>query len=72
VENPARGKIQKIYFPNSVADSEQAYYTVGTTCDEIREINKNGEMALVGWLQVIKDGSVIAEIKESVCDLFFI
>lgn len=27
-------------------------------------------MAGIAWFQIIKDGKVIAEIKESVCDIF--
>lgn len=62
--------IKSIAYPNTVADRDKSFYKVGTNCDKIVEINKNGEMALLTWLQVIKDNKVIAEIKESVCDVF--
>ena len=63
-------KIREIRFPNTVNDSDQVCYSVDHSCDEILEITKNGELASVGWFQIIKDGEVIAEIKESVCDIF--
>lgn len=39
--------------------------------DEIRRVQKNGEMATVEWFEIVKDGEVIAEIKESVCNVLY-
>jgi hypothetical protein len=33
-------------------------------------ITKNGEMGLINWIQVINHGEVIAEIRESNCNLY--
>jgi len=63
--------IRKISFPNTIADYEQADYVVGNNCDEIKLIQKNGEMAGIGWFEIRKENEVIAEIKESVCNIYY-
>lgn len=69
--------ISCIELPNTVEDEAKTYYTVKTedepngNVDEIRPIMKAGEMSGVQWFQVIKDGHIIAEIKESVCNVYF-
>ena len=55
--------IQEIRFPNNVEGQQQSIYRVGLSCDEIRNIAKSGEMALIGWFAIIKNGKIIAEIK---------
>jgi hypothetical protein len=71
------GKIFSIEHPNTGAPDERGYYSINDKlkyakkCDEIQRIEKAGEMAMVGWLQVIVNGEVIAEIKESVCDIYY-
>ena len=62
--------IQKIQFPNTCCGYETSSYTVGKNCNEIRQILKSGEMAGVNWFQIIKDNKIIAEIKESVCNVY--
>jgi hypothetical protein len=71
-------KIAEIRFPNT--SLQQRQYTVGNDdsdwdyafyCHEIREIMKPGEMAMIKWFQVIRDGKVIMEVKESICDIYF-
>ena len=62
--------IKKIQFPNTCPDYKADYYIVNQNCDKIKTIKKNGEMDFVNWFQIIKDNKVIAEIKESVCNVF--
>jgi hypothetical protein len=64
-------KIKSIEYPNTARDCECISYIIGRNCDEIKIIQKNGEMARINWLQIIKDNEVIAEIKEGVCNLYF-
>jgi hypothetical protein len=61
--------ITSIAFPNTAVEN-QGIFVVGKSCDEIRQIKKNGEMASITWLQIIKDGHIVAEIKESVCEIY--
>ena len=64
--------VKQIGYPNTSQSHEEVnYYTVGSNCDEINIIQKNGEMAKVNWFQIIKGEEVIAEIKESVCNVYF-
>jgi hypothetical protein len=63
--------VKSITFPNNVVDSEKDYIEVGKNgVTEIRPIFKNGEIALIQWFQIIKGDTVIAEIKESVCNIY--
>jgi hypothetical protein len=62
--------ITGIEFPNTISGEQTSYYKVGSTCDEIKYFEKSGEMAMIGWFKVIKKGEVIAEIKESVCNIY--
>lgn len=63
-------EIKAIHHPNT--DIDQQIYTVGKAgITLIKRIEKNGEMSRVGWFQVIGSGKLIAEIKESVCDIFY-
>lgn len=63
-------KIKTIWFPNTHID--QSSFSTSETL-KIERIEKNGEMARIGWFQIseLKDGEwkVTAEIKESVCDI---
>jgi len=61
--------ISGIAFPNTVRGFHQSRFFLGQNCDEIRKIEKNGEMAKVTWFQIIRDHIIICEIKESVCDV---
>ena len=64
-------KIRQIFFPNTEKNENAYGYKIGMDCDEIKLIKKNGEMAEVNWLQIIKDNKVIAEIKESICNVYY-
>ena len=64
-------KIKSIEFPNTATSIDAMIYTVDKGCDEIKKITKAGEMANVAWFEVWKDGDIIAEIKESVCNIYY-
>jgi uncharacterized membrane protein len=32
---------------------------------------KNGEMAAINWIQVYRENVLVAEIKESICSLYY-
>lgn len=63
--------IRQIGFPNTVADTDKCFYTVQSGYSFTR-FSKNGEMASTGWIMVHKDGKDVAEIKESVCDIYLL
>lgn len=63
-------KIKQIEFPNNVSGEDIMCYTTDGGC-EIKEIYKNGEMSMITWFEISKDGKKIAEIKESVCNIYF-
>ena len=71
--------IKSIWYPNNVSDENKSSFTIGVNgVSKIERFEKNGEMALVGWFRILKaktDGNagfdVMAEIKESVCDIYF-
>lgn len=64
-------EIQQISFPNtSLTHDEMNWYRKEAGCT-FRIIEKNGEMASINWIEISKDGKVVAEIKESVCNLYF-
>jgi hypothetical protein len=63
--------ITSIRFPNNQPDSEKTYYEIGKSgVTEIIPILKSGELAGIQWFQIVKGNKIIAEIKESVCDVF--
>ena len=62
--------VTRIAFPNTVKDDDKTWYSTGKYVDEIIYFTKNGEMASIGWFSIVKDNKVIAEIKESVCDVY--
>lgn len=69
--------ITRIEYPNNsehedfvVSWQTKQFSSSYSNCDELRLIQKNGEMALINWIQVIKDNKIIAEIKESVCNIY--
>jgi hypothetical protein len=64
--------IKIIEFPNTAQSQEDfGYYEIGKGCDKIRRFYKNGEMASICWFEIIKNGQRIAEIKESVCNVYY-
>lgn len=64
-------QIKEIRFPNVVSSEQQNVYIVGKNVDSIGYQFKSGEMANVAWLQLFKDGKLFAEIKESICDIYY-
>lgn len=69
-------KISAISYPNTVSEDKQNTFYASKCKIEI--IEKNGEMTKVNWFRISKprtDGyagyEVIAEIKESVCDIYY-
>lgn len=62
---------KSIWFPNTAIDSEQGSFEEGRSCDRIVTDFRNWENALVNWFLVYKDDKLIAEIKESVCNIFY-
>ena len=66
-------EIKTIEFPNTVKDSEATSYTIGVNpnCTKIERFKKNGEMAEVGWFRIWKGSIIFAEIKESVCNIYY-
>lgn len=67
-----REKIDGISFPNTVKDDEANFITVGSNgVTEIVPILKSGEMSGIQWFQIYKGDLLVAEIKESVCNVFY-
>lgn len=63
--------VKSISFPNNVEDEAKSFVEVGKNgVKEIRQITKNGEMASINWFQVIKNNTVVSEIKESICNVY--
>lgn len=64
-------KISSICFPNTVWADEQNVYDVRKGY-RFERIEKAGEMANICWFQVFdKAGDLVAEIKESVCNIYY-
>ena len=63
-------EITQISYPNTVADIDRYFYEKKLGY-EIKRTEKNGEMASIGWFEIYKQGELIAEIKESVCDIYY-
>lgn len=63
-------QIKQISYPNTVCSDVQGHYTEKSGYS-FERFNKNGEMASIGWIRIIKDGSTVAELKESICDIYF-
>ena len=78
-------KINAIYYPNTepinslltfgyYINDKSAPSVSLSNClpvDEINIILKNGEMSLINWIEIKSQGKTIAEIKESVCNIFY-
>lgn len=63
-------KLISIAHPNTVADSQKAWYTEKNGYS-FKYIMKSGEMSGIAWIEVYQNDKLVAEVKESVCDLFF-
>ena len=68
--NTCEMSVRYLYFTDDDILQRFHCHLIQQKVDEIRQVTKNGEMALINWFQVIKDGKIIAEIKESVCDIY--
>lgn len=65
------GKINSIQFPNNCSDVQGGCSISADENTQINRMEKSGEMADIGWFQIIRNGSVFAEIKESVCNIYY-
>jgi len=63
-------KITSISFPNTVKDGDRSFYLASSGI-QFQEIFKNGEMSKIKWFAIWYEHELIAEIKESVCDISF-
>jgi hypothetical protein len=64
--------ISSIRFPNTIDSDDQHSYTVGFNgVEKIVSIMKAGEMSGIGWFEIWVNSKVFAEIKESVCDIYY-
>lgn len=70
MDNQFIDKLTQISFPNTVQDSERSFFTKKDNI-YFQGIMKGGEMAGIQWIQVWEGSLLKAEIKESVCDLFY-
>lgn len=63
--------IKSIEFPNTVSNNESS--NCGNTMDnwKFEQVLENGEMAHVIWIAVYKNNKKIAQIKQSVCNIYF-
>jgi hypothetical protein len=68
MDNKNIDKLTSIQFPNNVENQRRYKKDEHTT---FQGIMKSGEMAGIQWIQVYKDNVLIAEIKESICDLYY-
>lgn len=64
--------IKSIHFPNTVWDADKTHYIVWSSCDKIIVQKYNWENASILRFQVIMNNKVIAEIKQSICDVYYL
>ena len=78
-------KINAIYYPNTESMNGElivGYYinenkapmtSLKNTVpvDEINRFEKTGDNAPIGWFEIISNKKVIAEIKESICNIYY-
>lgn len=75
--------ILRIEYPNTARPQEWVTFVksesrnLGNAVDEFKIIYKesdmvdcNGEVAMTAWIQLIRNNRIIAEIKESVCNIY--
>lgn len=63
-------KITWIIHPNNQPSEEQTIYEKKKGFS-FRLVEENGEMAKIAWIGVYKDDNKIAQIKQSVCNIYF-
>ena len=61
--------IASISFPNTVADQDAGWYN--SPDHSFQLIMEAGEMAGIAWIGVYKDGKKVAQIRQSVCNVYF-
>jgi len=68
-------KVTSIEFPNTSDENTRERYSINSISiskvDDIKRVTKAGEMANIGWFEVWKNGKLLAEIKESVCNIYY-
>lgn len=64
-------EITSITYPNTALAESEISYCSKKNGYRFKRIWKNGEMAMVCWIQVYKYQELVSEIKESVCNLYF-
>lgn len=70
MENQNIDKIERVEFPNT-ENSDEGYVFSKSCGFSFKGIMKNGEMAAIQWIQIYDGEKLLAEIKESVCNLFY-
>jgi hypothetical protein len=69
MDNENIDKLTRIEFPNTAVGMDLCSYSKPTV--SFKGIIKNGEMAGIQWIQIYEGEKLIAEIKESICNLFY-
>lgn len=65
-------QVKEIAFPNTISDEGKSYYTVGKNgVTEIKQVYQNGEMASIDWFEIYQGEELIAEIKKSICNVYY-
>lgn len=63
--------IKSISFPNNQTDPREINSFTEEGGYSFKLITENGEMAQISWIAVFKDGKKVAQIKQSVCNIYF-
>lgn len=63
-------KISDLEFPNTEAGDRTSHFTAKSGCTFFK-VEENGENAPIAWIGVFKEGKKIAQIKQSVCNIYF-
>ena len=67
-----REDIGVIVFPNNAQSGDDTNIYRRKAGYEFSEIFKQGDAAPVKWFMVYKGDNLVAEIKESVCNIYFV
>lgn len=70
MEEIIRDDILEIKTPNTVSDSDAAWYSTkqGYT---FKRLATTGENAYIHWIVVYKNGTKFMQVRESVCTIYF-
>jgi hypothetical protein len=65
-------EIKSIEYPNTGCPTADMHH-YGNTMDSWRfeQVMENGEMAGISWIAVFKNDKKVAQIKQSVCNIYF-